>query len=662
GAMSRIRSFGLAAHVDAGKTSLAERILFVTGRVHRAGEIRGDRPTQLDHLAVEQRHGITVTAAATTFDWRDHAVALVDTPGHVDFTVEVERALAVLDGAVLVLDGVHGVQAQTRTVAGQMDRYALPRLVFVNKCDHPAADPARAVETLRTRLGAPAALVQWPIRRDGALIGVVDLVRRVGWSFADDGRVAAQVPVPDGLVAEVEAARERLVDAVSLVDGRLVEVVLSTGSAPPDELSAAIRRATLARRLVPALLGSAVVGIGVQPLLDAIVDWLPGPDDHPVVAVDAAGASVTLTADGPLVAWVFKTEDTEHGAWTWVRVFRGRLVSGGVVDAGTRTHRLGRLGRLHGGRVEPVSEAAAGEIVAVFGLDVASGTTLCDPDTVVRIGALQAPEPVVERSVTLIRGDRTALAKGLGRLRRDDPTLRVRQDEESGETRICGMGELHLQIAAERLVDQYACEVALGAPSVALRARLTGSATFDHLLRKQSGGPGLYARLVGEVHPAPSFAFRWAVVGGAVPAAYRSGIERAFRAEAARGAGAGAPLVGVEVVVTDGAIHAKDSNERAFALAAVDALRAAVADAGTALLEPMARVVVDAIDVAPGVLAGLVLARGGRLLDAGVDRAVARVEAVVPVARLFGFAEALRSATAGAGGYAAEPAGYEAVT
>lgn len=655
------RSFGIAAHVDAGKTSLAERILFVTGRIHRAGEIRGDRPTQLDHLAVEQRHGITVTAAATTFTWGDHQVALIDTPGHIDFTVEVERALSVLDGAVLVVCGVHGVQAQTRTVARQMDRYALPRLAFVNKCDHPAADPDRAVDSLRTRLGAPAVAVQWPLHRDGALVGLVDLVHRVGWTFTDDGRTATRGPVPDAHSAEVESRRERLVDAVSLVDGELLEAVLSTGEATPEALSAAIRRATLSRRMVPVLVGSAVKGIGVQPLLDAVTSWLPDPSERPVRAVDAAGAETTLTTDGPLCAWVFKTEDSEHGTWTWVRVFRGRLEAGTtVVDGATRrNHRVGRLGRLHGGQIEPLEHADAGEVVAVFGLDTASGTTLCDPEAPVVVGRLTAPEPVVERAVTLVQGDRNALSKGLGRLVRDDPTLRVVHDAESGETRLHGMGELHLDVVAELLQDRYGVKVALGAPRVSFRGALAGPAAFDHTLSKQTGGPGMYARLVGTVAPADTFVFRWEVTGGVVPSSYRTAVERALREEVARGAGTNWPLIGVEVVVTDGATHVKDSSDRAFALAAAGALRQAVARAGTVTLEPVARVVVEATDVGPGALTSLVLGRGGRLLDAGVHGSLARVEAVVGLARLFGFSEALRGATAGAGTFTAEPFGYE---
>jgi elongation factor G len=656
--MSRnLRSFGLAAHVDAGKTTLAERILFVTGRVHLAGEIKGDRPTRLDHDTVEIAHGITVSAAATHLAWADHDVVLVDTPGHIDFTVEVERAMAVLDGAVLALCGVAGVQSQTRTVEAQMARYGVPRVVFVNKCDHPAADPVAAVAGLRTRLGVNAALTSLPIGRGPELVGVVDVVHRRAWTFADGGRTAAPCAVPEPMLADVEAAREALVDAVSLVDAALLGAAVA-GDVDGDTLSAAIARAVGARTFAPVLVGSAARGIGIQPLLDAVVAWLPPP--RPRTGVDpATGGPVPLDLEGPAVAWVFKAQDTRHGVWTWLRVYRGALRAGdALVDGRTgRRHRIGRLGRIDGGGIEPLDVAVAGEIVAAFGLDLPSGTTLCDPAAPVIVGRLEVPEPLVERAVTLVAGERSALSRGLGQLVREDPTLRVVQDDESGETRIRGMGELHLDIAMERLTERTGATVALGEPRVAVRAALAGPAAFDLRLRKQTGGPGMFARLVGAVAPADRFTFRWAITGGAVPSAWAKAIEAAFREEASDGAGAGAPLMGVEVTVTDGEVHSNDSSERAFEVCARQALRQAVADAGTVVLEPVVRLVAEAPDVRPGVLLALVLARGGRVLQAD-DGAVVRIEAEISLARTFGFMSALRSATAGQGTFQMEPAGY----
>lgn len=657
--MSRFRSFALTAHVDAGKTTLAERLLYVTGRIHRAGEVRGDRPTQLDHLGVEQRRGITVVAAATTLRWHDAVLQLVDTPGHVDFGVEVERAMSVLDGAVLVVCGVAGAQPQTRTVEAQMARHGVARVAFVNKCDHPSADPDRAVASLRTRLGVHAAAVQWAPALGGDLRELVDLVTLERLAFDDDGRRTARGPLPEGWAAEARSRREQLVDAVSLVDDVLTAEALS-GSPSAAALSAALRRATSSRRLVPVLVGSAAKGVGIPPVLDAVVDWLPAPGERPLVGRTPDGAELPIGTDGPVVAFVFKTEDSRHGTWTWLRVFRGALRPGDVVvEAQTgRRHRIGRLGRLHAAQVEPVDGAVAGEVVAAFGLDLPSGTTLCDPSSVCSVGAWRVPEPVVRRSIQLVSGDPDAYASALRRLTRDDPTLKVSRDDESGEQLIAGMGELHLDVVRDLLDERYGLSVSLGLPTVSLRHALRGAASFDHLLKKQNGGPGSYARLIGELRPASSFSLRWEVVGGAVPMGWKAAIEAAFRDEAETGAGTGWPLLGVEVVVTDGAVHSHDSSEHAFAACARAALREVLGRVGVVVLQPMAKVVAESPEVAPGVLASLLTSRGGRLSEAVAGPSGARVEAVMPLSATFGLTTDLRSATRGAGTWALELQGY----
>jgi elongation factor G len=657
------RNFGIVAHVDAGKTTLAERILHVSGRIHRPGQVRGDRPTQLDHRKVEIARGITVTAAATTVTWQDQQLVLVDTPGHIDFGVEVERALRVLDGAVLVVDAVAGVQTQTRSVERQMARYGVPRIAVINKCDHPAADAHLAVESLRRRMSLHAALVQLPLGSPGQFVGVIDLVGRCVLTFAEDGLVVHQSDVPPERQAEVAAAREALVDAVSLVDSELVVQVLDSGEPDADTLNAAIRRATLSRSFVPVLVAAAARGIGVQPVLDAIVAYLPTPFERAVRAADpTSGETRELSREGPLVAYVFKTEDTEHSTWTWLRVYRGQLEPGmAVVDGRTgRKHRLGRLGRLHGGTTEQLDRAGAGEIVACFGLDLPSGTTLCDPQEPVVIGALTVAEPVVERTISLLEGEESALSKGLARLVRDDPSLRVRVDAETGETLLSGQGELHLEVAADRLAEEHHVRVSLGTPTVSVRYALKKASSFEYTHSKQSGGPGQYARLVGEVRPASEFSMRWEIVGGAVPSEFRSAIERGFREEAASGAGLDWPLFGVEVILTDGRMHEVDSSERSFEICARAALRQVVAQVGVVRMEPVMHVVAEAPDARPGTLASLLLSREGRLLDATVTNGLARVEAIVPLSRMFGFSAALRSATAGAGTFAMEFQGHAA--
>lgn len=648
---TQLRTFGIAAHVDAGKTTLAEQILLATGAIHTAGEIRGARPTQLDHEAVEKRRGITVNAAATTVRWRDHTLALVDTPGHVDFTVEVERALRVLDGAVLVLSAVAGVQAQTRTVEGQMARYEVPRVAFINKTDLVGADPARVVDACRTKLGMVAALVQLPIGLASDHRGVIDLVHR-RWR---DG------PVPDELVDAMNAARAALVDTLTLHDETLLAEVLEQGEATPASLEAAIRRATRARAFVPVFVGSAARGIGVVELLDGIVATLPAPEDRVRKGTDDDGVQeVHADPDAPAVVYVFKSQETQHGGWTWVRVFRGQIRPGDrLVDPGRGDRfRLGPLGRIHAARVERVPHASAGDIVAVFGLDAPSGTTLTDPAVRLQIGGLHVPDPVVERSLTLVSGTLEQLSKGLHRLVREDPTLLVTSDAESGETRIHGMGELHLEVAATKLADRYGVEVALGDPRVAYRCALATGADLDYRLKMQGGGPGMFAHLIGRVEPADTFWFSWQVTGGSIPSAWRKAIEAGFAEAAADGAGAPYPLQGISVTITDGAIHSNDSSERAFQIAARRALRDAVERVGVVELEPMMRVVAESAESDPGTLASALAARGGELVDASVIAGLARAEATVPLARMLGFSSALRSVTAGDGTFSMELSGY----
>ncbi|MCO4769874.1 MAG: elongation factor G [Deltaproteobacteria bacterium] len=658
-----LRNLGIGAHIDAGKTTLAERMLLYTGRIRVAHDVGGKGPgATLDHIGVEKAHGITVSAAATTAQWGDTTINLVDTPGHVDFTAEVERALRVLDGAILVVDAIAGAQAQTHTVNRQMDRHGVARIVFVNKVDKPGADPLRVAGELEDSLGLTPVLLQLPWGTGRELRGVIDVVRGVAYSFeGEQGREVVRHSVPPELRAMSASAREAAIEAATMVSDELAGQVLAGGSVSPEQLEAALRVGVLEGVLHPVFLGSAHKNIGVQPLLDAVVSYLPGPEDVQNVAFTPEGDEVVL--DGAeTVAFAFKAQAGDHGSLTWLRLMQGGLRKGQslTVQRTGRRVRVGRLGRLHGGRIEAVDEAVPGDIVAAFGLDAVTGDTLTD-DLDVACVAFELPEPVVEaRLVTDGPSDR--LAKALGRLLAEDPTLAVFTDPESGELRLRGMGELHLQIAVERLQDEHGVTARLGRPSVSMRRRIRGRATFDHLHRKQGGGPGQYARVSGWIEPSEGgFVFDWEVVGGAIPVVYRRAVESGFRDLLEAGFGEGIPVLDVRVVITGGATHSNDSSEQAFYAASAAALRGCFADARPQLLEPVMTVSAEADGARHGAVLSTLMQRRGAIRDAVQDGRRSRVEAEVPLEELFGFASALRSATGGTGEYAVAFSGYRPV-
>lgn len=651
--LERMRNFGISAHIDAGKTTLAERILFLTERIRAVHEVRGRDGVgaTMDTTAIERDRGISVQSAAVTVPWRDHALTVIDTPGHVDFTVEVERALRVLDGAVLLLCAVGGVQAQTRTVDVQMRRHALPRVAFINKCDRPGADPAAVVEQMRSVLGLNAALAQLPWGLGPDLRGVIDLVQMRALRFAgQNGRVVEAGPIPIALRDAAEAARAALLDAVSLHDDALLAALIEDESISTDLLQAAIARQVQARAFVPVLLGSAMQNIGVQPLLDAVCAWLPPP--AAVDATDAAG-SVTVhpIADAAPVALAFKHQRVGQTDWTWLRIYRGvlhprdrlRLARTG------RTIRLGRLARLDAGRVLPVECAGPGEVVAVRAIDCASGDTLLGGEAQVELAPLVVPEPVVEARLK-VRGVDKSVSKALARFAREDPTLRIYTDPETDEVRLCGMGELHLEVYLTRLKAECRIEAALDAPTVSYRQTIKRAAAFDETRRKQTGGPGEYARIVGRIEPcAAPFEFEWQVTGGAIPTEYRESVRAGFADTLANGPDGGPPVIGVRVVIEDGRTHPNDSSERAFYLGARDALRVALAAAGPCRLEPIMTVVTTTGVEAQGAAIRTLLQRRGQVVGTEVDDRYVHVTAEVPLAEMFGYASTLRGVTAGAG-------------
>jgi len=645
--IDRIRNIGIIAHVDAGKTTLTERVLFHTGRIHSIGEVH-DGTAHTDFDPIERRKGITITAAAVTCDWQGHRIHLIDTPGHADFTIEVERSLRVLDGAVVVLDGVAGVEAQTETVWRQADRHHVPRLVFVNKLDRVGADFARAVGEVATRLGARPVPVNLPLYDDaGALVGVIDLVAGKTVVWHGDG---PSTPVIEDVLFDnsMKQARERVLDAAADEDPEILAAVVDGSPIDAQAIWRALRSATLAGRIVPVLAGSAYRHRGVEPLLDAVVALLPSPRDRGGI-------------DGALAALAFKVVFDEHGQLTFVRVYRGALAKGMTVLAANakRTLRVGRLVKLVASEREEVARLEAGEIGAVIGLPLVGGETLCDPDAPVVLEAISAPEPVVRVAIEPKRSsDRERFGIALGRMVASDPSLRLESDPETGQTLLAGMGQLHLDVRAEQLATEYGVEVATGKPLVAYRATITRAARVDYRHIKQTGGPGQWAHVVLEVEPAEGFAFVDRIKGGAIPREYIRGVEAGVRAAMADGLLGGAPVVDLRVTLVDGATHPNDSSELAFFVAAKKAFALAAADAGPALLEPIMQLEVTCDDGDVGGVVGDLARRRGQVTGLemrGVERVV---RGEVPVAETFGYAGSLGGLTHGRGRFTLEPLRY----
>jgi elongation factor G len=665
--LERIRNLGIIAHVDAGKTTLTERVLVYTGRIHAAGDVH-DGNTRTDSHPLEKAHGITIMSAAVTCDWQGHRFHLIDTPGHVDFTIEVERSLRVLDGAVCVLDGVAGVEPQTETVWKQADRHRVPRIVFVNKLDRPGADYARALAELAGRLGARPVAVTWPLYDGDALIGVVDVVERTALVWDDAaGEHYRAVAVPAAFSDNLVAIRDRLIEVCADVDPAVLAAVVEGCEPTPAMLRAALRAATIAGHAVPVLAGSAYKNRGVQPLLDAVVAYLPSPVDRaPVVDLDGRGARPPA-ADAPLAALAFKVVFDDHGQATFVRVYSGELVKGMTIALARarRTLRVGRLVQLHAAQRVEVERLGAGEIGAILGAPIGNGETLSDPDHPIVLEAIAVPEPVVRVAIEAeTTADRDRLGLALSRMVAADPSLRLESDPDTGQSLLAGMGKLHLDIAVERLAAEHGVRVTTGRPLVAYRTTLARTVRHDHRHVKQSGGPGQFAHVVLEVGPAPRGAglvFVDAVKGGAIPREWVPAIADGVRAAMTDGLLGGHPVVDVQVTVLDGSTHPKDSSELAFRIAGGQGFKAAAAAAGAILLEPIMRLEVTCRDEDLGAVIGDLGRRRGQVLalDArGADRVV---RGELPLAESFGYAGALSGLTHGHGRFGLEPDRYEPV-
>ncbi|MEV7672828.1 elongation factor G [Streptomyces sp. NPDC088752] len=659
--ITTVRNLGILAHVDAGKTTVTERVLYLTGAVHKRGEVH-DGTTVTDFDPQERDRGITIFAAAVSCDWAGHRINLIDTPGHVDFSDEVERSLRVLDGAVAVFDAVAGVEPQSETVWRQADRHGVPRLAFVNKLDRAGADLDAAVESIRDRLGAVPLPVQLPVGREDGFTGVVDLLRMRAYVWADGADTYADQAVPDHLLDEARRRRRRLEEAVAELHAGAFEEFLAREELAEETLRGVLRDLTLAGEAVVVLCGSAYRNRGIEPLLDAVVAYLPAPSDMPPVR-----GEVPADPEAPFTALAFKVNATATGRMTYVRVYAGTIGKGDtVLDAvGGRTERIARILRVQADRATEVEAARAGDIVAVVGPKaVRAGATLCDPAAPLVLEPPTTADPVVSVAVEARRStDAGRLSTALARLSEEDPSLVVRSDPETGQTVLSGLGELHLEVAVEKLRRDRGLEVTVGRPQVAYRETVAKGVTgllYRHV--KQDGGAGQFAHVVIDVEPLQGdeeFAFTSTVTGGRVPQEYVRAVEAGCRDALLEGPLGGHPVTGVRVTLTDGATHPKDSSEMAFRTAGRFALREALRASAMTLLEPVAEVTVTVPAKSVGAVLGDLAARRGRVNDQTARGGTAVVAATVPLAELFGYASRLRGRTQGRGTFTTRPAGYE---
>ena len=656
--IQRIRNIGISAHIDSGKTTLTERILFYAQRIHAIHDVKGKDGVgaTMDHMELERERGITITSASTYLEWDDHHLNVIDTPGHVDFTIEVERSLRVLDGAVLVLCAVAGVQSQSITVDRQMRRYNVPRIAFVNKCDRTGANPERVARSLRDKLGHQAVLLQLPIGLEAEHEGVVDLIEMKAVYFrGDHGEQIEEGEIPAELVARAEELRTDLLDAASMYSDELLEAALED-RATPEMIYDAVRTGVLSLELTPVLMGSAYKNKGVQPLLDAVNRYLPDPTEVPIEALDLDNdnAPLELATDpsAQTVAYAFKLDEGRYGQLTFVRVYQGTLAKGDTVYRAStgKKVKIGRLVRIHADKMEDIPAAEAGDIAGLFGIDCHSGETFIGNGPRLAMTSMHVPDPVISLSVKPVDSKaQDNMSKALQRFTKEDPTFRVHLDYESGETVISGMGELHLEVYVERMLREYKAEVETGAPQVAYREAISRRADFDYVHKKQTGGSGQYARVIGYLEPYTEgdYEFVDKITGGRIPTEYVPACDKGFRTAMEKGRLIGFPIVGVRAVLLDGNSHAVDSSDMAFMVASRSAFRQAYSAAKPQVLEPVMKVSVEGPGEFQGAIYRSLMQRRGNVLGSTEDGGFARVEAEVPLAAMFGYSTNLRSETQG---------------
>jgi elongation factor G len=669
----KIRNIGISAHIDSGKTTLSERILFYTKRIHAIHDVKGKDGVgaTMDSMDLEKERGITIASAATYCEWKGHEINIIDTPGHVDFTIEVERSLRVLDGAILVLCSVGGVQSQSITVDQQMKRYKVPCIAFINKCDRSGANPFRVIGQLRSKLGHNAVAMQIPIGLETDLQGVVDLVAMKAIYFdGDNGENVRVEEIPSNLVADAKAKREELIDAASLFSDELTEAILEEKDVTPELLYAAIRKGTLKRELTPVYMGSAYKNKGVQPLLDGVTYLLPAPSEVENIALDMDNNEqpVVLSSDPskPIVALEFKLEDGQYGQLTYIRVYQGTLEKGTTIVnvRNGKKVKVGRVVRMHADQMEDVERLKAGYIGALFGIECASGDTFVSPGLNMTMTSMYVPKPVI--SLAIVPKDnksQLAMSKALNRFAKEDPTFKTHVDPETNETIIEGMGELHLDIYVERMKREYNADVTTGHPRVAYRETITQRADFNYTHKKQTGGAGQYGRIAGYIEPISDaeFVFENQIFGGAIPTQYIPACEKGFRESMAKGPKLEFPITGVKVVITDGASHSVDSSDMAFQAAARGAFREAYLRAKPVIHEPIMKVVVETPNEFQGAVMGLLNQRRGMIIGSQDEGVMCVIEAQVPLSEMFGFSTILRSSTQGKAQFTMEFALYRQV-
>lgn len=657
----KLRNIGISAHIDSGKTTLSERILFYCNKIHAIHEVHGKDGVgaTMDSMELERERGITIASAATNVVWKGTPINVIDTPGHVDFTVEVERSLRVLDGAILVLCSVGGVQSQSITVDRQLKRYKVPRLAFVNKCDRTGANPYKVKEQLHDKLGLNSVLMQIPIGLEDKLEGVVDLVKMKAIYFrGDNGLNVVEEDIPAELKDEAEEKRELMLDAASMFSDELAEAYLNGDEIPEDMIHEAVRKGVLARELVPVFMGSAYKNKGIQPLLDAVVRYLPAPEDVENTALDLNDneKEVILKSDPkmPTVALAFKLEDGQYGQLTYIRIYQGVIKKGDELynTRSKRKFKVGRLIRMHASTMEDISEGGCGDIVALFGVDCASGDTFCNPSLNYSMTSMYVPDAVISLSIKPV--DKKAadnMAKAINRFTKEDPTFRCYVDEESNETIISGMGELHLDVYVERMKREYKAEVITGAPQVAYRETITKRADFEYTHKKQTGGSGQYGKVCGFIEPlnedGKNYEFVNEVKGGKIPTEYIPAVDKGFQASLAKGQLIKFPVVGVKVTVNDGQSHPVDSSDMAFQLAAIGAFKEAYMKAAPEIMEPIMKVSVEGPSEFQGNIFGSINQRRGMIVSSVEDNGMCHVDAEVPLSEMFGYSTVLRSLTQG---------------
>ncbi|NQW62737.1 MAG: elongation factor G [Deltaproteobacteria bacterium] len=676
--LNMLRNIGISAHIDSGKTTLTERILFYTGKIHRIEEVRGKSGVgaKMDSMELEREKGITIQSAATYVHWQlenqDYAVNIIDTPGHVDFTIEVERALRVLDGAILVLCGVAGVQSQSITVDRQMRRYNVPRLAFINKLDRAGANPFRVTGLLREKLSHNAIMMQIPIGEEDRFKGTVDLLTRQAWYYeGDNGEEIRIVDCPADLKEDMEKYRNILIEGLSDFNDDIAEKFLNGEDVSAEEAYPVVRKATIERRMTPVFMGSAYKNKGVQALLDAVMRFLPSPYDRTYEALDQRNNEEKLQLISkpghPLVMLAFKLEDGRYGQLTYCRLYQGKLEKGDTIynQSTKQKAKVGRLVRMHSSEMHEIDESEAGDIVALFGIECSTGDTFTDGDADLTMTSMFVPDVVITLAVEPIKKEGlNNFSKALNRFSKEDPTFRVTRDEESGQTIIGGMGELHLEVYLERIKREYGVEVQAGAPQVAYRETITKKSDFEYTHKKQTGGSGQFARVLGFVEPSDAgenYQFINNVIGGSIPKEYHASCDKGFQDAMERGTLIGFPIVNIRAGVTDGMAHAVDSSDMAFRIAARTGFRQAYERSAPVVLEPIMKVVVESPEEFAGTVLGGLNKRRGMIQGNSTSGNQVQIEAEVPLSEMFGYSNDLRSSTQGKAEFSMEFAKYQAV-